>query len=59
MRKCENCAHLATPKGTQCYTLARILKEQIRDKGLPFLPNVVIPVLERVGRTCKRYEKAA
>lgn len=58
-KKCENCAHLRTPKGKQCYTLSRILKEQVRDKGLPFFPNIVIPVLEKAGGTCKRYKEAA
>lgn len=58
MNKCDNCVHLRTPKGQQCYTLSRILKEQVRDKGLSFFPSVVIPVLERIGRTCRRYKEA-
>jgi hypothetical protein len=57
MTKCESCSYISTPKGKQCYTITRTLKEQVRDKGLPFYPNIVIPVLEVLGKTCKRYRE--
>lgn len=56
-KKCENCIHITTPKGKQCYTLSRILNEEIRDKGLPFYPHNVIPVLDSIGVKCKRFKQ--
>jgi hypothetical protein len=57
INKCENCVHITTLRSKQCYTLSRILKEQVTDKGLPFFPNIVIPILEETGRTCKRFKE--
>ena len=54
---CADCIHLRTLKGKQCYTITRTLKERVRDKGLPFYPNIVIPILDELGEHCKRYKK--
>ena len=52
---CPDCIHLVTPNGKQCYTISRVLKEKIRDKGLPFCPRNVIPVLDELSEKCKRF----
>jgi len=54
--KCADCVRLSTPKGKQCFTLSRVLKEKVGDKGLPFVPEFVIPVLEELGETCARFK---
>lgn len=53
---CADCFHLSTPKGKQCYTISRMIKEKIKEKGLPFDPTVVIPLLDELGEHCKRYQ---
>lgn len=55
-KDCRNCKYITTPKGKQCYTLSRILTEKVRDKGLPFYPGVVIPILDEIADNCKRYK---
>jgi hypothetical protein len=52
---CADCIHISTPKGKQCYTISRVLKEKTRDLGLPFYPGNVIPVLDELGEKCKRF----
>ncbi len=55
LHDCIDCIHVSTPKGKQCHTISRVLKEKIRDKGLPFYPGNVIPVLDELGEKCKRF----
>ena len=54
MRDCENCIHAVTPKGNQCYTLTRELKERLGNK--PCIPEYVMPILGDIARYCERYE---
>jgi len=53
---CADCVHISTPKGKQCYTISRMIKEKIRNKGLPLNPIIVIPLLDELGENCKRYK---
>lgn len=53
---CGKCIHACTPKGAQCYTLTRRLKELITDTDKPFDPESVIPALDIIAKECKRYE---
>jgi len=53
--KCKSCKNITTSKGKQCNTLSRCIKEQIRDKNLPFFPFVVNPIVDRMSQNCKRY----
>lgn len=55
LHDCADCSHLRTPKGKQCYTLSKMVKEKIRDKGLPLDPIILIPLLDSLGEKCKRY----
>ena len=58
IKKCGECRHVTTPKGRkQCYTLTRVLDEQVTKKGLPFYPEHVFPVMDELGNTCKRWER--
>lgn len=52
---CGNCKHVSTPKGKQCYTMSRRLKELISDKGRIFSPEHVIPALIEIEKSCSRY----
>lgn len=53
---CADCTHLSTPKGKQCYTISRMIKEKTRNKGLPLDPTILIPLLDELGEHCKRYQ---
>lgn len=53
---CRDCKYVVTPKGHQCYTLSRILTEKVVDKGLPFSPEIVVPILDSIVDSCKRYK---
>lgn len=55
---CSNCIHRATPKGRQCYTMNRRLKELISAKGRIFSPEHVIPALIEIEKSCSRYRKS-
>ena len=55
-RDCGKCIHASTPKGRQCCTMTRRLKELVDDIGDPFTPEFVIPALDRIADECKRYE---
>jgi hypothetical protein len=57
-RDCAKCMHVSTPAGNQCYTMTRRLKELISDAGKPFTPEFVVPALDQIADTCKRYEGA-
>lgn len=52
---CADCNRLRTPKGKQCGTISRMIKEKIRAKGLPLDPKILIPLLDKLGEECKRY----
>ena len=54
---CSNCIHVSTPKGKQCYTMSRRLKEMISNKGRIFSPEHVIPALLEIEKRCPRYKK--
>lgn len=54
-RKCTDCTHVSTPKGRQCYTMTRRLKELITDKKMAFLPCNVLPALDQIAKECDRY----
>jgi len=54
--KCRTCEHITTPNGKQCYTLSRCIKEEIRDKQLPFYPQTVNPIIDAMSQECKRYK---
>ncbi len=58
LRDCAKCAHAATPSGTQCHTMTRRLNELVIDAGKPFVPEFVIPAVDKIARECKRYEEA-
>ncbi len=55
---CVDCIHVSTPKGKQCYTISRMIQEKIRNKGLPLDPIILIPLLNKLGEYCKRYQGA-
>ena len=57
-RECAKCAHAATPSGEQCHTMTLRLKELVTDVGKPFVPEFVIPALDRIAGECKRYQEA-
>jgi len=50
-RECCNCIHIQTPKGHQCYTLTKAIKDIT-----PFIPENVIPVMDELAENCKRFE---
>lgn len=54
---CADCIHLSTPTGKQCNTISRMIKEKIRNKGLPLDPTILIPLLYELGEHCKRYRE--
>ena len=53
-RDCMKCIHKTTPKRKTCYTMTRRLDEELGDK--PFIPVHVIPIMNNIANTCKRYE---
>ena len=55
-KECRNCVHVTTPKGAQCYTMTRQLKELVIDKNLAFVPWHVIPALNKIANECCRYK---
>lgn len=57
-RDCAKCVHVSTPKGKQCYTLTRRLKELVSDAGREFAPEFVIPAMDQIAAECKRYREA-
>ena len=50
-RECSNCVHVSTPKGHQCYTLTKAIKNIH-----PFIPSTVIPVMDELAKNCRRYK---
>jgi len=54
-RECSNCIHVSTPNEKQCYTMTRRLTEIIGDNE--FSPANVIPALDNIAKTCKRYKE--
>ncbi len=58
MKDCRDCKHVTTPKGKSCCTMMRILTEKVCEKRLPFYPGVVIPILDEIADSCKRYKHA-
>jgi len=58
-KDCGDCVHVTTPKGKQCYTMTRRLDELITSKNLAFVPEHVIPALDKIANECSRYETKA
>jgi hypothetical protein len=56
-RDCAKCTHASTPAGNQCHTMTRRLKELVIDAGKPFVPEFVVPALDRIADECKRYKE--